>query len=407
VSPVSRDRLARYADLIVRVGMNVAPGQDVQVNSLVDNAPLARAVARSAYEAGARYVDVWYFDQHARRARLDHAPLDTLAWTPPWLDVRNEEIERVQGARCAIYGGLPDPHLLDGVDPERLGLDRMPRLQSSLRISLGDIVNWTVVSCPTPGWASSVFGEPDEERLWTAIERAVRLDEDDPVAAWADHSARLVARREAITAKAFRALHFRGPGTDLRVGLIDGHQFEGGGHETTWGRSFIANLPTEEVFTTPDRLATEGIVRCSRPVQVGGELVDGLSLRFEGGRCVEVRAASGEAAIARLLDTDDGARALGEVALVDRESRVGQLGIVFGDTLLDENATCHIALGAAYPAPIPGAGDLDEAGRLALGVNVSSIHLDVMIGGPEIDVDGIGADGSITPVLREDAWVVD
>jgi aminopeptidase len=399
-------RLKRYADLIVRVGMNVAPGQDVQVNSIVDNAALARAVARSSYEAGARYVDIWYFDQHARRARLDHAPTETLAWSPPWLDLRNEEIERVQGARCAIYGGLPDPHLLDGVDPDRLGLDRMPRLQSSLRISLGDVVNWTVVSASTPGWANSIFGEPDEERLWSAIERAVRLDEDDPIAAWAEHSARLVTRREAITTHGFGSLHFRGPGTDLHIGLIDGHRFEGGGHETSWGQTFIANLPTEEVFSTPDRNGTEGTVRCTRPVQVGGELVDGLSLRFEGGRCVDATATSGEAAIRRALDTDDGARLLGEVALVDRESRVGQLGIVFGDTLFDENATCHIALGAAYPAPIPGAMELDEAGRLARGINTSAIHLDVMIGGPEVDVDGIAADGSVTPILRADAWVL-
>jgi aminopeptidase len=403
---VTPERLRRYAELIVRVGANVAPGQDVQINSIVDNAPLSRAVARAAYEAGARYVDVWYFDQHVRRARLDHAPLDTLAWTPPWLDARNEEIERVQGARIAIYGGLPDPHLLDGVDPERVGLDRMPRLASSLRISLGDEVNWVVVSCPNPGWAESIFGEADEDRLWSAIERAVRLDEPNPVGAWAEHSRRLVTRRTSITDRGFRALHFRGPGTDLRVGLIDGHRFLGGGHTTSWGREFIANVPTEEVFTTPDRFATEGTVRCTTPVQVGGELVDGLELRFEGGRCASAHATKGESAFRRLLDTDANARMLGEVALVDRESRVGQLGIVFGDTLLDENAACHIALGAAYPAPIPGAGALDEAGRLALGVNVSSIHLDVMIGGPEVDVDGIGADGSATPVLRENAWVL-
>jgi aminopeptidase len=403
---VTPERLRRYAELIVRVGANVAPGQDVQINSIVDNAPLSRAVARAAYEAGARYVDVWYFDQHVRRARLDHAPLDTLAWTPPWLDARNEEIERVQGARIAIYGGLPDPHLLDGVDPERVGLDRMPRLASSLRISLGDEVNWVVVSCPNPGWAESVFGEPDEDRLWTAIERAVRLDEPDPVAAWAEHGRRLVTRRTSITDRGFTALHFRGPGTDLRVGLIDGHRFLGGGHTTSWGRDFIANVPTEEVFTTPDRFATEGTVRCTTPVQVGGELVDGLELRFERGRCVDTHATEGEAAIRRLLDADANARMLGEVALVDRESRVGQLGIVFGDTLLDENAACHIAFGAAYPAPIPDASALDEAGRLALGVNVSSIHLDVMIGGPEVDVDGVDPDGSTTPILRENAWVL-
>ena len=234
----------------------------------------------------------------------------------------------------------------------------------------------------------------------------MRLNEPDPVAAWAAHSQRLVTRRTAITERGFKGLRFRGPGTDLRVGLIDGHRFEGGGHTTSWGREFIANVPTEEVFTTPDRFATEGTVRCTTPVQVGGELVEGLELRFEGGRAVDVRATKGEAAISRLLDTDENARMLGEVALVDRESRVGQLGIVFGDTLLDENAACHIALGAAYPNPIPGASELDEAGRLALGVNVSAIHLDVMIGGPEVDVDGIGADGSETPVLRENAWVL-
>jgi aminopeptidase len=401
---VTPDRLERYADLIVRVGANDAPGQDVQINSIVDNAPLVRAVARAAYEAGARYVDAWYFDQHVRRARLDHAPLDSLAWTPPWLDARNEEIERVRGARIAIYGGLPDPHLLDGVDPARAGLDRMPRLASSLRISLGDEVNWVVVSCPNPGWAESIFGEPDEDRLWTAIESAVRLDEPDPVAAWAAHSERLVARRTAITNHGFSALHFRGPGTDLRVGLIDGHRFEGGGHTTSWGRTFIANVPTEEVFTSPDRFATQGTVRCTTPVQVGGELVDGLELRFEAGRCVDARASQGEPAINRLLDTDANARMLGEVALVDRESRVGRLGIVFGDTLLDENAACHIALGQCYSKCFLDGANLTPQQIAAKGGNKSLIHIDWMIGSGNIDIDGVHADGRRVPVFRKGEW---
>ena len=382
------ERLKRCADLIVGVGANVGPGQDVHINSIVENAALTRAVARSAYEAGARYVDVWYFDEHARRSRIDHAPQDSLTWTPPWLDERNDEIVRVEGARIAIYGGLADPMLLDGVDPVRAGLDRMPRLQSSLQISLGDVVNWTVFSAPNPGWATTLFGEPDVERLWTAIERSVRLDRPTrwppgPRTPRADRAARgdlaPAVRRPAVPRARYRPARRADPGPPLRGRRA--HDRSG----RSLHREHADRGGVLDAGRTPDRghralhAARAGRRRARRRARA--------ALRER--RLRRGARTQGDGAIQRRLEADAGARRLGEVALVDRQSRVGQLGIVFGDTLLDENATCHIALGAAYPAPIPGAGELDEAGRMAIGVNVSSIHLDVMIGGDDVDVDGI------------------
>ena len=301
------ERLARYAELIVKVGANVAPGQDVQINSIVDNAPLARAVARAAYEAGARYVDVWYFDQHVRRARLDHAPLDSLSWTPPWLDARNEEIERVQGARIAIYGGLPDPHLLDGVDPERVGLDRMPRLAelaAHLARRRGQLGRRQL---PEPGLGRT-RSSASPTRIGCGRRSSTRCGSTSPIPSPPGPRTPRGSWRAAtaITERGFQALHFRGPGhrparrADRRPPLRGRRP-----HDLVGTASSSRTCRPRRSSRRPTGFATEGTVRCTTPVQVGGELVDGLELRFEGGRCVDVRATKGEAAISRLLDTDD------------------------------------------------------------------------------------------------------
>jgi aminopeptidase len=269
-------------------------------------------------------------------------------------------------------------------------------------------INWTAVACPSPAWAETVFGEPDEERLWQAIETAVRLDEPDPVAAWQEHLDRLSSRAEVLNARGFDSLHFRGPGTDLTIGIHPDASWTSARMQTSWGREFLANMPTEEVYTAPERGRAEGYVRSTRPLYLPGlgALVRDLEVRFENGRIVEVNASEGADAVRGQIQRDEGASYLGEVSLVDGASRVGRAGLVFHETLFDENATCHIAYGAAVLRNVKGAAELEPEERVARTVNYSILHTDFMIGGPEVDVDGITRDGSVVPLLRDDEWVL-
>jgi aminopeptidase len=398
------ERLERYAELAVRVGSNVAPGQTLNVWCSVEHAPLARALARAAYGAGAGYVDVLYVDQHVRRAMIEHADEEILTWTPPWLLERTRSLGDGHGAMIQITGD-PDPELLSDLDGGRVGKTRMRALQEeNLRLLNERLTNWSIIAYPNAGWASTVFGEPDVERLWTAVARAVRLDEPDPVAAWNEHMDRLVARAAALNERRFDAIHFSGPGTDLMVGLLPESLWKAASFETSWGRRHIPNMPTEEVYTTPDYRRTEGVVRSTKPLGLAGTIVRDLEMRFEAGRIVEVNATSGAEAVRAQLEADEQVPFLGEVALVDGTSRVGQTDIVFFDTLFDENATCHIAYGAAVVQNVDGAEDWSIEERLARGVNHATVHTDFMIGGPEVDVDALDADGTVTPLLRGDVW---
>ncbi|MGZ4380896.1 MAG: aminopeptidase [Gaiellaceae bacterium] len=398
------ERLERYAELAVRVGSNLAPGQVLNVWCSVEHAPLARAIARAAYAAGARYVDVFYTDQHVRREMIANADEETLSWTPPWLLERTRTLGDGHGALIAITGD-PEPELLSDLDGARVGKARMVALaEENLRQLNERLVNWSIVAYPNEGWAKTVFGEPDVERLWGALVKAARLDEADPVAAWHDHMDRLVGRANGLNERTFDAIRFTGPGTDLTVGLLPESIWKAAAFETSWGRRHIPNMPTEEVYTTPDYRRTEGIVRSTKPLGLFGTVVRDLEMRFEAGRIVEVNATSGADAIRGQLEGDEQAPFLGEVALVDGTSRVGQTDLVFFDTLFDENATCHIAYGAAIVQNVEGAEGWSSEERLARGVNHATIHTDFMIGGPEVDVDGLDADGTVTPLLRGDVW---
>ena len=400
--PEPTDRVDALGRLAVQVGLNLQQGQTLGINALLEHAPLVRAVAREAYAAGARYVDVFYTDQHVRRAHVEYAAEDDLGFSPPWLVQRTRWLGENGGAIMAISGN-PEPELFADLDGSRVGKARMRELaEESLKLTDG-LCNWTIVAYPNEGWAQTVFGEPDVERLWQAVETAVRLDEPDPVAAWREHIAKLQRRADLANERRFDHLRYRGPGTDLTIGLHP---------ESTWkaaldvsrGIEHVANMPTEEIFTTPDARRTEGVVRSTLPLQIQGTIVRDLTVRFEGGRAVDVRASSGEDVMQTHVATDDGAARLGEVALVDADSRVGKTGLVFYDTLFDENASSHIALGASIVDAVAWARDLSAEERSARGVNHSSIHTDFMIGSTELEIDGVAANGDVVPLLRNGDW---
>jgi aminopeptidase len=398
------ERLEQYARLTVQIGLNLQPGQTLCVNALIEHAPFAQAIAREAYAAGASFVDVLYTDQHVRRAHIERAAEGDLGFSPPWLVKRLTELGETGGALCAITGN-PEPELFADLDGGRVGKARMREVaEASLALSDG-LCNWTIVGYPNAGWAETVFGEPDVERLWQAVAQAVRLDEPDPVVAWREHIDQLEARAAVLNARRFAHLRYRGPGTDLTVGLHAESAWQAALDESA-GIRHIANMPTEEVYTTPDARHVDGVVRSTLPLQIQGTIVRGLEVRFEGGRAVEVHAESGEAVMQEHITTDAGAARLGEVALVDGHSRVGQTGIVFYNTLFDENASSHIALGTSIVQAVPWANELSPEERNAQGVNHSSIHTDFMIGSDELEIDGVDANGEAVPILRAGDWVL-
>jgi aminopeptidase len=403
---VAADYLKLLAELTVHVGADLQPGQDVTITAYDPaQAPVARAIAEEAYASGAHFVSVLYWDSPAKASRLRHAPEATLGFIPDWIRRSvTETIER-RGAAISLTGD-PNPGIFADIEQKRLGLDLMPYIPETFDLISSGEVNWTVVPGPNPGWAERLFGEPDEERLWQTLAPILRLDADDPVRAWREHVARLEERATALNERGFSALRFEGPGTDLTVGLIEGHRWLAGTFPTTWGPAPVVNMPTEEVFTTPDRNRVEGTVQMTKPVlMTGGALIEGLRLRFEGGRAVDVDADTNADAVRAQLAFDEGASRLGEVALVDGSSPVGQSGIVFGDILLDENATSHVAWGHAYEVAVPDLPE-DRGKQERLGFNLSHVHQDAMIGGPAVNVDGVEPGGDRVPILRDDAWVL-
>ncbi len=400
------DLLADYARLAVRVGVNLQPGQRLAINGLLEHAPLVRAATGEAYAAGASYVDVSYSDQHVRRAHVEGAADDMLGWSPPWLVERLRTLGEDGGALLSLSGN-PEPDLFRDLDGSRVARARMREVVEEGHRLTDGLINWSIVSFPNEGWARTVFGEPDVDRLWQAVATAVRLDTPDPVASWREHLDKLAQRSKALNERQFDALRYRGPGTDLTIGLLPDSVWLSAREVTTGnGIPFVANMPTEEVFTTPDARRVEGTVASTYPLVLLGNIIRNLRLRFEDGRAVEVHADEGQDFIRAYVATDEGSARLGEVALVDRSSRVGQTGLVFYDTLFDENAAAHIALGNAVLPATPDALALGEADRRSRGINVSSIHTDFMIGSPEVDIWGIDATGNERPILANGDWVL-
>jgi len=388
------ERLERYAELVVRVGANVQPGQEVFILPAVEHHDLARALTRQAYRAGASYVHVVYGDAHARKARIELGPDEALGYSPEWV---KEMIRASAGNAMIATTGDPEPDLLADLDGERVGRDVQREIwEIRLQQLRENSVNWVGVGAPSEGWARQVFGEPDLERLWEKVAFCMRLDEPDPVEAWREHLARLAQRTERLNELRADALRYRGPGTDLTVGLLPNVRWMSGASDTPTGISYVANMPTEEVFTSPDATRTEGTIRMTLPLPLSGQIIRGLELTFEQGRAVRVEAESGADLVRGQFEAVENADRLGEVALVTKESRVGQSGTVFYDALYDENATCHIAYGAGLPFLVDG-----EPGE---GFNVANIHVDFMVGGPELEIDAVLEDGTAVPLIRNEEW---
>ncbi|HWF50173.1 MAG TPA: aminopeptidase [Solirubrobacteraceae bacterium] len=393
------ETIRALAELVVRFGANVQPGQIVAVSSEPGKEVLARAVADVAYEQQAKFVDLTVFDVHVKRSRLLHADPETLDFVPPWYGARMRALGEHRCARIALTGPAA-PHALEGIDPARAGRDMLPAIREGMELLNARSTNWSATPCPTIEWAKLVHPELGWEEalelLWREIAHICRLDEPDPVAVWTARLDALESSAAQLTERRFDALRFQGPGTDLTIGLLPGSRWHGARMTTADGIVHAPNLPTEEVFTTPDPARVDGVVRATKPLFVAGALIEGIRVEFRGGRAVSIDADQGAETLRVLAARDEGAARLGEVALVDREGRIGPLDTVFFDTLLDENAASHIAFGQGFEFTV------DESDHGA--INRSQIHIDFMIGGDDVAVTGVTATGEEVPVLRDGAW---
>ncbi|WP_454748647.1 aminopeptidase [Ciceribacter selenitireducens] len=409
IDPVDPARLDKLAEVAVKVGLQLQKGQDLVLTAPIAALPLVRLITRHAYMAGAGIVTTFYADEETTLARYAHAPDESFDRASGWLYDGMAKAFEGGAARLAIAGD--NPMLLAGQDPAKVArankansIAYKPALE---HISNFDI-NWNICSYPNPSWAKLVFPDvPVAEavaKLAEAIFAASRVNEADPIAAWAAHNAELRKRSGWLNGERFSALHFTGPGTDLAVGLADGHEWHGGASTAKNGVTCNPNIPTEEVFTTPHALRVDGHVSSTKPLSHQGTLIDNIQVRFEGGRIVEAKASKGEEVLVKVLDTDEGARRLGEVALVPHSSPISASGVLFYNTLFDENASCHIALGQCYSKCFLDGASLTPEQIKAQGGNASLIHIDWMIGSDKVDIDGIRADGAKVPVMRKGEW---
>jgi len=403
------EKLDRLAQVAVKVGLGLRPGQELIMSAPMEALPLVRRITEHAYKAGALLVTTFYGDDPSTLARFAYAPDASFDYAPKWLQDGIAEGFRNGAARLAIAGA--NPALLAKQDPAKVARANVAASKAgkpAMELITRHEINWTIVACATPEWAKLVFPNNPENvavaKLWEAIFTASRVNADDPVLEWQQHGDRLKKRVDLLNAKRFSALHFKGPGTDLTVGLADDHLWAGGGTTAGNGVYCQPNIPTEECFTTPHKDRVDGTVRASKPLSHQGTLIENIAVRFEGGKIVEATATAGEDVLNRLISTDDGARRLGEVALVPHSSPIAQSGVLFWNTLFDENAASHIALGQAYSTCLIGGEKMDAEQLAKRGANASLIHVDWMIGSGEMDVDGIASDGMAEPLMRKGEW---
>jgi aminopeptidase len=403
------ERLDLLAQVAVQVGLGLKPGQEVVMTAPLEALGLVRRITEQAYRAGAPLVTTLFSDEETTLMRFRFGPEEGFDKATGWLFDGMAAAFKGGAARLAIVGD--NPALLSREDPDKVARANRARskaYQPALELIAGFDINWTIASYATPAWAKAVFPDDPEDialaKLWHGIFAASRIDTPDPVADWQAHNRDLKARSDHLNGKSYSALHFRGPGTDLRVGLADDHVWAGGATTAKNGIVCNPNIPSEEVFTTPHKDRVDGFVTSTKPLSYQGTLIEEISVRFEGGRITEAKARAGEEVLRKVLDTDDGARRLGEVALVPHSSPIAASGLLFYNTLFDENAASHIALGQSYAKCMRNGGSLSQDELTARGANKSLIHIDWMIGSGQIDVDGVRADGGAEPVMRKGEW---
>jgi aminopeptidase len=413
-----QELLRKYAEAIVRVGLNLREGQRLVItNATARGVPpparsLVHEVTKAAYAAGARYVEAIWGDEEMLRLRLQHAPADSFDEYPTWTANGIMDFIKRGDALLSIYAN--DPDVYNGLDPERVGAMQKSHLQNYQDISFHvsrNAINWCVVAAGAPAWARKIFPDlPEDEaqaKLWQEIFESTRATEPDPVAAWQEHIRNLRKRADFMQAKKFSALHYKSEDTDFTLGLPRGHKWISAQSLAENGVVFTANMPTEEIFTLPDRTRAEGTVTSTFPLNYGGSLIEDFSVTFENGRIVSVHAKKNEAILQKLVDMDEGSSRLGEAALVPASSPIARRGHLFYNTLYDENASCHIAIGRAYRFTLTGGEELSEEEFNAAGGNTSLNHVDFMIGSPQMDIDGITENGSHEPVMRAGEWAFD
>lgn len=403
------EKLQKYAELIVKVGVNVQPGQEVVLYINVDQQHLAHLIVKEAYKAGAGKVMIKWSDTFAQREFLEHASDEFLENVP---EFAKEEAQYIADHRCCRISVMSeDPGAFGGIDQKRVaayqsvnGKALMPVRQATQNNDL----SWTVVAAASPAWAEHVFpdlkGEAAVDRLWEEIFKTTRIDREDPIQAWKDHDAKLHEKEDWLNKEQFSALHYTSPRTDLTIGLPENHVWEGGGSKNAAGIEFMANMPTEECFTAPDNRRIDGYVTSTKPLSYAGNILENMKFTFKDGKVVEATAEKGQAVLDHLLETDEGVRSLGEVSLVPDPSPISQSGITFFNTLFDENASDHLALGAAYPFNVQGGTKMSKDQLKAKGINFSQAHVDFMVGSADMNIDGIKKDGTIVPVFRNGDW---
>jgi aminopeptidase len=413
-----QELLQKYAEAIVRVGLNLRTGQRLIITNATARGvppagrPLVHAVTRAAYAAGARFVDVIWGDEEMLRMRVQDAPADSFEEYPRWQVSGILDMIQNGDALLSVYANNPD--IYSALDPERLGTIQKSHLENWAPVSAlvtRNAMNWCVVAAGAPAWAAKIFPdlplEEAEQKLWQAIFETTRAAEPDPVAAWHEHIKNLRKRADYLQAKKYTAFHYKSDQTDFTLGLPNGHRWISAQSLAENGVVFTANMPTEEIFTLPDRHRTDGVVHATFPLSYGGSLIEDFTVTFENGRIVKVTARKNEALLQKLVDTDEGSTRLGEVALVPVSSPIARRGHLFYNTLFDENASCHIAIGRAYRFTLTGGEELTDEEFNAAGGNTSITHVDFMIGSPQMDIDGIQEDGRREPVMRSGEWAFD
>ena len=403
------EKLQKYAELIIKVGVNVQPGQEVVLYINVEQQHLAHLIVKEAYKAGAGKVMIKWSDTFAQREFLEHASDEFLENVP---EFAKEEAQYIADHRCCRISVMSeDPGAFGGIDQKRVaayqsanGKALMPVRQATQNNDL----SWTVVAAASSAWAERVFpdlkGEAAVDRLWEEIFKTARIDREDPIQAWKDHDAKLHEKEDWLNKEQFSALHYTSPRTNLTIGLPENHVWEGGGSKNAAGIEFMANMPTEECFTAPDNRRIDGYVTSTKPLSYAGNILENMKFTFKDGKVVEATAEKGQAVLDHLLETDEGVRSLGEVSLVPDPSPISQSGITFFNTLFDENASDHLALGAAYPFNVQGGTQMSEDQLKAKGINFSQAHVDFMVGSADMNIDGIKKDGTIVPVFRNGDW---